>query len=238
VLATGVRLTERENLFRPIHKGIRAMIYELGRRLQGTDFTDAAESNAIAIQLQHDLNSAGSNCILCMLHAHSKHEEADIFDPLRPFDPDVVEHMLSEHLEVVRRILGVTRTCDELLRQTSPERRIEVGDRLNLETNDLFAYYLAHMNNEEATLVPITWEHFSDEQLRAMRSHFHQSVTRRRLEDWMRWTFPALNPQELVLLLRAMKLDGPPDLYDDMARLAGETVDPQRWELVRDHVGP
>jgi len=231
-------MTERENLFRPIHKGIRAMIYELGRRLQVTDFTDDTASNALATQLQHELNSAVSNCILCLLHSHSKHEEAGIFAPLRPLDPEAVEAMMSEHVEVVRRILGVTKTCDELLRQGSPERRIEVGDRLSLETNDLFAFYLQHMNNEEATIVPITWEHFSDQQLRSMRSQFHQSIPRRRLEEWMRWTFPALNPQELVLLLHAMKEDGPPDLFADMARLAGETVDPLRWEAVRAHVSP
>jgi len=230
-------MTERENLFRPIHKGIRAMIYELGRRLQVTDFTNEHESNAIARQLQHELNSAVSNCILCLLHSHSKHEESEIFAPLRPLDPELVEDMLAEHAQVVKQILGVTKTCDELLGQTSPERRIEIGDRLSLETNDLFAFYLQHMNNEEATLVPVTWEYFSDEQLRAMRSRFHQSIPRRRLEEWMRWTLPALNHQELVLLLRGMRKDGPPDLFQDMAQLAGETVDPERWEAVKGHVG-
>jgi len=230
-------MSERENLFRPIHKGIRAMIYELASRIQVADFTEAAESNAIARQLQHDLNSAISNCILCLLHAHSKHEEANIFHPLREFDNEIVEAMMTEHAEVVKEILGVTRTCDELLPLTTPERRIEVGDRLSLEANDLFAFYLRHMNNEEASLVPVLWEHFSDEELRRMRARFHRSVPLRRLEEWMRWTFPALNPQELLQLLRAMKLDGPPDLYASMRRLAEETVDPRRWESVKDRIG-
>ena len=230
-------MSERENLFRPIHKGIRAMIYELGRRLQSTDFTDSGEANAIAQQLQHELNSAASNCILCLLHAHSKHEEADIFDPLRPFDSEIVEVMLAEHAEVISGILGVTKTCQELLAQTGSERRIEIGDRLNLETNDLFAFYLKHMNNEEATIVPVMWEHFTDEQLRAMRTQFHRSIPPRRLEEWMRWTFPALNSQELLLWLRSFKLDAPPDRYAEMERLAGEVVAPHRWETVRGRVG-
>jgi len=230
-------MSNRENLFRPIHKGIRAMIFELGRRVQVADFTDAVESNAVAKQLQHDLNSAVSNCILCLLHAHSKHEEEGIFGPLRRFDEEVVEAMMVEHAEVVRRILGVTKTCDELLRESSTDRRIEIGDRLTLETNDLFAFYLAHMNNEEATMVPVLWEHFSDEELRAMRRRFHAGVSTRRLEEWMRWTLPALNPHELLLWFQALKLDGPPALFEEMSRLAGETVDPKRWEAVRARIG-
>lgn len=230
-------MTERENLFRPIHKGIRAMIYELGRRVQVTDFTDTTESNAIARQLQHGLNSAVSNCILCLLHAHSRHEEVEIFAPLRRLDSDVVEAMMVEHAEVVRRILGVTKTCDELLAQSGLGRRIEIGDRLNLETNDLFAFYLQHMNNEEATLVPILWEHFSDDDLRAMRRQFHSSLPPARLEEWMRWTLPALNSHELLQWFQSLRLDGPPELFETMVRLAGETVDPSRWEDVKGRLG-
>lgn len=85
-------------------------------------------------------------------------------------------------------------------------------------------------------MVPVMWEHFSDTQLRAMRTRFHQSIPPRRLEEWMRWTFPALNSQELVLWLRDFKLDAPPDRYADMMRLAGETVDPHRWESIRPQV--
>jgi hypothetical protein len=38
-------MSEHEERFRPIHKGIRSMIYELGERLELTDFTSEKESN-------------------------------------------------------------------------------------------------------------------------------------------------------------------------------------------------
>jgi hypothetical protein len=38
-------MAERENLFRPIHKGIRSMLYDLGSQLQTTNFADVNESN-------------------------------------------------------------------------------------------------------------------------------------------------------------------------------------------------
>ncbi|HKN06551.1 MAG TPA: hemerythrin domain-containing protein [Thermoplasmata archaeon] len=230
-------MSERENLFRPIHKGLRSMIYELGRRLQTTDFTDEAAARAVVKDLQENLSLTVGNCILCLLHAHSTHEEKDFFRPLNAFDPDVVKLMMVEHREIVQGIHRLAQTCDEVLQESSPARRIEMGDRLNLETNDLFAFYLRHLNNEEATMVPVMWEHFTDEQLRKLRSQFHTSVPARRLEAWMRWTLPALNLHELVVFFRGLKEDGPPQLYESLVRLANETVDPTRWESARDRAG-
>jgi hemerythrin HHE cation binding domain-containing protein len=213
------------------------MIYELGRRLQTTDFTDDVAARNLIRDLRENLNLTAGDCTLCLLYAHSKHEEKDFFRPLRTFDPDVVKLMMVEHREIVEGIHHLSQTGDELLAETSPPRRIEVGDRLNLEANDLFAFYLRHMNNEEATMVPVMWEHFTDKELRALRSQFHTSVPRRRLEAWMRWTLPALNPNELVVFFRGMREDGPSELCDYLVGLAAETVDADRWEWARNQAG-
>lgn len=230
-------MTERENLFRPIHKGLRSMIYELGRRLQTTDFADDTAARAIVMELQQNLTEASANCFLCLLFRHSEHEERDFFEPVRRFDPDVVRIMLAEHAEILRRIRALTATGDQVLSETTPARRIETGDRLYLEANDLFAFYLQHMNNEEATVVPVMWEHFTDAELRKIRADYHTSIPVRRLEAWMRWTLPAMNVNELVVFFHGLKEDGPRQLYDYMARLASETVDPVRWQSTRDRVG-
>lgn len=230
-------MTERENLFRPIHKGLRAMIYDLGKRLQTTDFTDETSGRATIKDLQESLAAGVSNCVLCLLIAHSTHEEKDFFHPIIPFDSDVVNLMLEEHREIVARIARLAEPCDAWRNETSPARRIEIGDRLNLETNDLFVYYLRHMNNEEATIVPVMWEHFTDAQLRKMRADYHLNTPRERFNVWMRWTLPALNLNELVILFRGLKEDGPAVLLERMTEIASATVEPSRWEATRERVG-
>jgi len=230
-------MSERENLFRPIHKGIRSMLYELGSRSQTTNFADVADSNRFATRLKHDLQNSLSNCILCLLRTHSTHEEKDIFSRIRAHDPDVVDLMMQEHAEVARRIWTVSKTCDEVLTLESSTRRIEVGDRLNQETNELFAFYLAHLNNEEATLVPIMWERFTDPELRAMRAEFYNSLPLSLFETWMRWTLPSLNQQELVVLFGGLKGDPETARFDDWVRLAHETLGPDGWLALRDRVG-
>lgn len=213
------------------------MIYDIGGRVQTTDFADDAAARAITSELQENLIMNIGNCVLCLLQGHSTHEENDFFRPLTPIDPEVVNLMVGEHHEIVRRIADLSRTCDELVKESSAARRIEIGDRLNLEANDLFAFYLQHMNNEEATLVPVMWEHFTDTQLRKMRADYHLRTPPKRFEAWMRWTLPALNLNELVVLFRGLRDDGPPELLNRMAELAAATVDPVRWQLTRDRVG-
>lgn len=225
-------MSERENLFRPVHKGIRAMLYELGRRLGNADFTDVPATNALAVDLKRDLAASTSNCFLCLLQAHSNHEERDFFAPLRTLDRDAVDRMVAEHRAVTHRVFDLARTCDDLLALEGPARRIEVGDRLTLEANDLFAYYLSHLNNEEAMLVPVMWERFSDAELRAMRAAFYNRLPVELYEVWMRWVLPALNPHELGLLLAGLRLDPPPNRFDATLRLARELLSADRFRAL------
>ncbi len=213
------------------------MIYELGLRLGTADFTSVAESNEIALQLKYDLMRSTTNCILCLLYAHSKHEERDFFAAVIPFDRDVVELMLADHRDIAKRIIDLAKSCDDLVSLTDPNRRIEAGDRLNLDASDLFAMYLAHLNNEEATMVPIMWEHFSDQQLRELRARFYNQIALPRFEEWMRWTIPALNTQELGVLLKGMRTDPPPNRFQDAMRIAETTLAPDRWASVKSQLG-
>jgi len=230
-------MSERENLFRPIHKGIRAMLYDLGRRVGTTDFRNVDEARAIADELRRDLSGSMSNCILCLLRAHSGHEERDFFVPMRKFDPDAVELMVAEHRAIARGVLGVAKTCGELERETTDARRVEIGDRLQAEANDIFATYLAHLNNEEATLVPLMWERFTDDQLRAFRARFYNVLPLPRFEEWMRWTLPALNPHELQLFLRGLRSDPAPNRFRDAMRVAESTLDASRLLRLKEQVG-
>ena len=225
-------MSQRENLFRPIHKGIRSMIYELGLRLGTTDFANVEESDELARQLKKDLSLSVSNCILCLLAAHSQHEEKDFFAAVEPLDPEVVQEMLNEHRVIARRVQDVAKACDELTGISDPERRVELGDRIHLDVSDLFVSYLSHLNNEEALMVPVMWEHFTDEQLRSLRAQFYNQIPLPRFEEWMRWTLPALNPAELLVLLSGMRTDPPPNRFEDALRIAQEMLPPRRWSSV------
>jgi hypothetical protein len=158
---------------------------------------------------------------------HYRHEEEDIFPEIGALDGEIVEMMRRDHRMIAHHSQRVQGICDELLATTDTNRRVDLGNRLYLEVNDLFAFFLAHMTNEEAILVPITWEHFTDEQLRSLRGRFYYRIPSEKFDEWMRWTLPALNPDELAVLLSGLMTDPPPNRFAEAMRVAVERLSPR-----------
>jgi len=227
----------RENLFFPIHQGLRSMLYGMGLRLGTTDFTNVTDSNALAETLKQDLTRSVSDCLLCLLLTHAVHEESDLFPAVRRYAPIVADLMMKEHREIVLRVHEVSKTCDDLRALQEPGPRVEVGHRLHGQASELFAFYLMHLNNEEATMNPVIWEHYSDEELRALHRKFYNEIPLAQFEIWMRWALPSLNTQDLTALLSRLKADPAPNRFADAMRIGKETLEAHRWASVEALVG-
>ena len=209
------------------------MIYELGRALQTSDFTDERATETMVAQLKQDLSTASSACLICLLHEHAGNEDQYIYPDVRTYEPEMVEKLLAEHREVVRRIAGVWKIADELKALRNREERIGMGDKLNRTANDLFAYYLTHLNGEEATIVPAMWKHFTDEQLVAMRTNVERNTPPERYAEWMRWMLPSLNLNELTGMFMGLKKGAPAPVFENMARIAEKALGENRWAAVK-----
>jgi hypothetical protein len=209
------------------------MIYELGRALQTSDFTDERATETMVAKLKQDLSTASSACLICLLHEHAGNEDQYIYPDVRTYEPEMIEKLLAEHREVVRRIAGVWKIADELKALRNREERIGMGGKLNRTANDLFAYYLTHLNGEEATIVPAMWKHFTDEQLVAMRTNVERNTPPERYAEWMRWIFPSLNLNELTDMFMGLKKGAPAPVFENMARIAEKALGEDRWAAVK-----
>ena len=231
-------MTATEDLFTPIHKAIRSMIYDLGGRLQSVDFADKVASTQVLVDLQHEFaNAVSATCVLCLLHSHAGSEEAGIFPSMQPIDPALIRMLIDEHHEIRRRLLALTKMADELGGIASPERRTELGVGINREANEFFAFYLMHMNKEEVTIVPAMKEHFTDDQLRAMQGAVMGAMPPERLANYLRWMLPSLTLRELTGTMTGVKRGAPPEFLRFVAGIGAANVDPTRWALVRERVG-
>ncbi|MDA4131018.1 MAG: hemerythrin domain-containing protein [Thaumarchaeota archaeon] len=228
----------RVDLFTPIHKGVRSMIYVLGNDLQVADFTDERATGELVAKLEYDLELAtSSSCILCLLHEHAGNEDKYLFPQVHPFEPEMVEQLIQEHREVVRRLGGISKFLGELKATTASGKRIDMGIKLNQMVDDLFAFYLTHLAKEEVTILPATWRHFTDEQLTAFRTTAERNTPPERYAEWMKWVFPSLNANELTGMFAGMKQGAPPSFLESMKRIAAEVVPKDRWEIVRQRAG-
>jgi hypothetical protein len=227
-----------EDLFTPIHKALRSMIYSLGGRLQSTDFSDRTASALVLADLEHEFaNALSATCVLCLLHVHAGHEETAIFPSMQSIDPGLVRSLIDDHAEISRRLIEISAGAKELATVDAPTQRIEQGARINRQVNELFAFYLAHLNREEATLVPAMKEHFTDEQMRGMQARIIGSLPPERLAGFLRWLLPSLSTGELAQFLTGIKRGPAPQALEFIQGIGKANVDPGRWVEVRARVG-
>ena len=213
------------------------MIYELGRELQTLDFTDERATDSMITKLRQDLSAASSTCIVCLLHEHHVQEDDYVFPDVRTYEPALIDTLLAEHREVVRKIAEVWKVANELKALRSREERIEMGDKLNRTANDLFAYYLTHLKGEEATLVPALWRHYTDEQIVAMRTNVERHIPPEVFAVWMKWVMPSLNINELTDMFIGLKKGAPAPVLEHMSQLAEKSLDEHRWAAVKSKAG-
>jgi hypothetical protein len=213
------------------------MIYKLGTELQTVDFTDEGSTKAIVAKLEHNLSLATSTCILCLLHEHAGNEDNDVFPKVRDFEPAMVEMLIHEHQEVVRKLVGLSKICTELIATKDPYQRIDTGLKLIRSANELFAYYMAHLAKEEVTILPATWRHFTDEQLLTIRTTIERNTPPDRYAQWMRWILSSLNVNELVEMFAGMKKGAPPQVLENIVHIGDTVVDEERWKSVKTRVG-
>jgi hypothetical protein len=209
------------------------MIYELGKELQTLDFTDEHATDNMIIKLRQDLSAASSTCVVCLMHEHHIHEDEYAFPGLRNYEPELVDTLLAEHREVVRKIAEVWKIANELKVLRGREERIEIGDKLNRTANDLFAYYLTHLNGEEATLIPAMWKHYTDEQIVAIRTNVDRNIPREVFVVWMKWVLPSLNINELTDMFIGLKKGAPAPALEHMSQLAEKSLDKEKWATVK-----
>jgi len=227
-----------EDLFTPIHKAIRSMIYDVGARVQRLDFADPTASSAVLADLQHEFgNAVSATCVFCLLHEHAGSEERGVFPSMQAFDPALIRQLIDDHQEISRRLVAIAKRADELAAVGPADQRLALGIRINLEVNEFFAYYLGHMNKEEVTIVPAMREHYTDDQMRAMQGAIIGSLPPERLAAYARWMLPSLSLTELSAMLVGVKQGAPPQVFQLVTGVGAAYVDPIRWAAVRERVG-
>jgi len=227
-----------EDLFTPIHKAIRSMIYDVSGRLQTNDFTDVAASTPLLADLEHEFTAAiSSGCILCLLHHHASDEETAVFPSVSKHDAALVQGFIDDHHSFTRRLEAITKMARDLPSTARPEERVRFGITLNQKANDFFAAYIDHMNREEEKLVPLMRERFTDDQMRAMRGTIMGRMPPDRLAVLLRWMLPSLNVGEMTEMLGGIKASSPPQVVQFISGIAAQRVDPQRWQTVKERVG-
>ena len=212
----------------PIHKALRLMIYDVGGRLQTTDFSDSAQSQIVLNELIFEFSSAlSASCILCLLHSHAKAEDLYLFPAVEKSDSKLITDLLQEHHGFATELRTISTMCDELKGVESSAQQIARGKQLSLAVNDFFARYLTHLVREEKELIPLMNRYLTDSQLISIRDAMSGHLTPDRLTGFMKWMLASLNPTELAKMSIEVKSDAP-DVPAEVSARARASSGPAR----------
>lgn len=218
----------RQDLFTLIHKGLRTLMYSIGSAVQSADFSDTTSLPAFVDDIGHALE---------LLEQHARDEDQFVFPPLAAHAPQLVSRAQEQHREIDRKIGAFRTSLQVLAAEPDPLRRVELGEGMNLQLNELLAFYLSHLCFEENVLLPASWEAFTDDEIMAIRGSIQDSMPPERYADFLRLMLPSANNFELVSVLTAMKASAPPPALQALVTLAEHLLPPARVTLIRERAG-
>jgi hemerythrin-like domain-containing protein len=212
------------DLFTAIHKAIRALLYDTGRRLQTANLADTEEMHQTLNRLEQTID---------MLEEHGKHEDELIFPPIENAVPGSTEEAESQHRGYEERVLRLRGVIDQIKHTVDASLRAAQAGVLNRRFTDFMAFYLMHMNCEEETVLQVSQDKLSNEELTAIRVKVQTSIPPQRYAEWLQWMLPSLNLQELIPLFSQVKHSAPAPVFEKFKSIGQTTIDSPRWEKLQ-----
>jgi hemerythrin-like domain-containing protein len=208
---------------------LRAMLYEIGLGLQANDFLDEPATKDLISHMRSTLD---------LMDLHAAHEENHIFPKLRVEDPELVSSLELDHREIERLGATLKAVAEDTDWTRDTESRLQLGGKLCWDFNTYLAFFLKHLNYEEAEAVPATQRHFSDDELRDMRGNIIAATPPASNAEFMRWMFLSANDNELAESLIGIKSSGvPPEALEGMFAFARSVVGEERWRIMQEKAG-
>lgn len=214
----------RQDIFTFIHKGLRSLIYEQGKKLMQTDFADEPSLKKSLDELEHSIK---------WFEAHGKDEDEYIFPALREFAPVLIDDFIAQHQEIHKYTAELRSLVTSIRQMHSVEDRIQAGIELNRAYNRLAARYLNHMNREESEVLPVTWQYLTDEKIGEMRGNIQRNTAPDVLKEQLTWAIGATNNSELIGLLKGLKASASTVVLENVTKIAQNALPIERWQYVK-----
>ena len=175
----------RPSFYRTVHKGIRAMLFDVAVRAGRTDWDDAVAVAALRIEVQN---------AFAKLVTHAEHEN------------NTVAPMLEKAAVSVARVIGGAHDDQDvqiqrlmlLLDSVDSDAR---GHEFVVALSRFVGESLVHMADEEEQAMPALWRVFNDAQLIEAHQKVMAAIPPDAMESWMRWIVPSINRSERLMLM-------------------------------------
>jgi hypothetical protein len=176
--------TPRFDMYTPIHKTLRRVMFETAITLARTDFNDAAEVAAATRSV--------SGCVTFM-REHAEHELVPLIARL---EPELGAALEGEHPELERMAIDVEGLWPRIEALDVPAGRAQMGAELARRFQTLVAAQLRHMDREEREVNAVLWAHLRDDDLQQINLRIVKAIDPARLQELMPLMLASVNRPE------------------------------------------
>jgi hypothetical protein len=209
---------ERQNLYREIHKGIRAVAHGLVEEAGRTDFGNADEVRTLR---------GTAEKAFAVFASHAEHETAFVTPLLRAAAPAVAADSEAEHQEQEVRLRDLRRALD--LAAGAGEAAPGLGHAFVVALSRFVGEMLVHMADEEERLMPALRAAFDDGALEYVHRALLASIPPAEKISLLAWMLPALNAPERAALLGGLHAGLPAEAFEAVTGVARQVLAPSDW---------
>lgn len=216
---------QRYNIFFPVHRGLRALLFETAQNLQQTDFTNADEATDAVEQIKN---------VVRIFDGHAAKEDKFVFAAIAAYEPSVVDAFEQEHVEDHKLGEDLQNWLTAFGYAVAPSAKQTIGVELTKSFIEFTVFNLKHMAKEEQTINPLLWRYYSDEEIHGITQQILKSLAPAESALVSRWMVRGLNNVEIAEWLKGVKNSAPQPAFEGLLLLAEAELQPQRWSSVQE----
>jgi len=209
----------RLDLYAPIHKALRAWMFDTLVAVGQTDGLDDA-------QLERTLGRVAA--LLGVCQQHILHESEFMHPALAACGAKAPLKADLEHDEHHHAMAGLL-TQVQVVRAAQAAERLPALTQLYRQLALFVADNLTHMHLEETAHNEWLWGRFSDPELGALHDRLVQSIPPQEMAGVLRWMLPAVSHTERLGMLQDMRSKMPPGAFEGVLQLAQDTLPVMDW---------
>jgi len=218
-------LTEqRYPIYRPIHKAMRHILFSTSPQVGLADFTDDAVTQECLADLYRTIG---------FLREHREYEDTHIHAALERKLPGITARFTEDH-EEDEQLIAEIEQLGTRIKNTGEAQRVALGIELHERFNAYVGMYLGHLYREETELQKVLWDNFTDSELIAIRAAIARDIPPGRTRgEFLPAMCASYNPDEISVVLKRLKADAPPEVFQRMTQTAESVMEPAMWAKVR-----
>jgi hypothetical protein len=222
IVETAALETVTFDIYRNIHKGIRAGLFSMTQSVGTVDPHDAAAVGAVTGRWSDMVE---------LLVAHAEHEDEFVQPVIERFNPAYAAEIAEAHPRLEWQMAELEVLADRAA-DACPEQTRMLVHRLYLGLASFTAEYLQHQEFEEFEVMVMLSQHLPFEELLAVDNAIVASIEPDMMAKCAALMLPAMNIEDQTDLFEGARLGVPPEVFQGMLMLAQSALDPVRYDAL------